>query len=103
MPRSQAAALYDSIVRRCRAAGFDPIIGLEVYLQQTIVNFVASGLGIALVPASMQNSQIKGAVFKEIADPPMIDQFLYWSPANKNPCLAQFVAIARMKGGRTSR
>jgi hypothetical protein len=26
----------------------------------------------------------------------MVDQFLYWSPANKNPCLAGFLALARM-------
>jgi DNA-binding transcriptional LysR family regulator len=51
-------SLYESIIQRCRTAGFDPVIGLEVYLQQTIVNFVAEGLGIAFVPASMQRSQI---------------------------------------------
>jgi DNA-binding transcriptional LysR family regulator len=95
VPRQQVPVLYDSIVQRCRAAGFDPVIGLEVYLQQTIVNFVAGGLGVALVPASMESSQIKGAVFRDIANPPMIDQFLYWSPANKNPCLAQFLAISK--------
>src|ERR1700761_8354070 len=73
VPRDQVPSLHESIVQRCRAAGFDPVIGLEVYLQQTIVNFVAEGLGIAFVPASMQRSQIKGAVFRKIADPPMID------------------------------
>ena len=94
VPRDQVPSLHDSIVQRCRAAGFDPIIGLEVYLQQTIVNFVAEGLGIAFVPASMQRSQIKGAVFKKVADPPMIDQLLYWSPLNRNPCLAGFLALS---------
>jgi DNA-binding transcriptional LysR family regulator len=63
-------------------------------LQQTIVNFVAEGLGIAFVPASMQRSQIKGAVFRTVADPPMIDQLLYWSRVNKNPCLAGFLALS---------
>ncbi len=95
VPREQAPALHDSIVRRCRAAGFDPIIGLEVYLQQTIVNFVAEGLGIAFVPASMQRSQIKGAVFKKVTNPPMIDQMLFWSPLNKNPCLAGFLLLSK--------
>jgi DNA-binding transcriptional LysR family regulator len=95
VPRQQVPMLYDSIVQRCRAAGFDPVIGLEVYLQQTIVNFVAGGLGVALVPASMESSKVRGAVFREIANAPMIDQFLYWSPANKNPCLAQFLAISK--------
>ena len=94
VPRDQVPSLHESIVQRCRAAGFDPVIGLEVYLQQTIVNFVAEGLGIAFVPASMQRSQIKGAVFRTVADPPVIDQLLYWSPANKNPCLAGFLALS---------
>jgi DNA-binding transcriptional LysR family regulator len=94
VPRNQVASLYDSIVGRCQAAGFDPVIGLEVYLQQTIVNFVAEGLGIAFVPASMQRSQIRGAVFKKVPDPPMIDQLLYWSPLNQNPCLAGFLALS---------
>jgi DNA-binding transcriptional LysR family regulator len=94
VPRDQARSLHESIVQRCRAARFDPIIGLEVYLQQTIVNFVAEGLGIAFVPASMQRSQIKGAVFRKVDDPPTIDQLLYWSPGNKNPCLAGFLALA---------
>jgi DNA-binding transcriptional LysR family regulator len=96
VPRDQVPSLHESIIQRCRAAGFDPIIGLEVYLQQTIVNFVAEGLGIAFVPASMQRSQIKGAVFRRVAEPPMIDQLLYWSPANRNPCLDGFLALARM-------
>jgi DNA-binding transcriptional LysR family regulator len=94
VPREQASSLHESIVQCCRAAGFDPIIGLEVYLQQTIVNFVAEGLGIAFVPASMQRSQIKGAVFRKVDNPPMIDQLLYWSLANKNPCLAGFLALS---------
>jgi DNA-binding transcriptional LysR family regulator len=94
VPRDQASSLHQSIVQCCRAAGFDPIIGLEVYLQQTIVNFVAEGLGIAFVPASMQRSQIKGAVFRKVDNPPTIDQLLYWSLANKNPCLAGFLALS---------
>jgi DNA-binding transcriptional LysR family regulator len=94
VPHDQASSLHQSIVQCCRAAGFDPIIGLEVYLQQTIVNFVAEGLGIAFVPASMQRSQIKGAVFRKVDNPPTIDQLLYWSLANKNPCLTGFLALS---------
>ena len=94
VPRDQASSLRQSIVQCCRAAGFDPIIGLEVYLQQTIVNFVAEGLGIAFVPASMQRSQIKGAVFRKVDNPPMIDRLLCWSLANKNPCLARFLTLS---------
>lgn len=94
-PREQVPVLHDAILQRCRAAGFAPHIGLEVYLQQTIVNFVAEGLGVALVPASMQRSQIAGVRFKPIDDAPIVDQLLLWSRANRNPCLAGFLATCR--------
>ncbi|RTL49591.1 MAG: LysR family transcriptional regulator [Bradyrhizobiaceae bacterium] len=95
VPRSEAPSLHDSIVQRCRAAGFDPLIGLEVYLQQTIVNFVAEGLGVAFVPASMRRSRIEGAVFRPVSDPPMVDQVLFWSASNRNPCVANFIATSK--------
>ncbi len=99
VPRSQVSSLYDSIVQRCRAAGFDPVIGLEVYLQQTIVNFVAEGLGVAFVPASMRRSRTKGAVFRQVSDPPVIDQILLWSARNKNPCVTNFIANSKSLAG----
>lgn len=94
-PREQVPVLYDAIVQRCEAAGFTPVIGLEVYLQQTIVNFVAEGLGIAMVPTSMQRSQIPGVRFKPIDAPPIVDQVLMWSEANRNPCLTGFLKTVR--------
>lgn len=94
-PRETVPVLHDAIIRRCAAAGFTPIIGLEVYLQQTIVNFVAEGLGIAFVPASMRRSQIAGARFRAIDQPPIVDQVLMWSATNRNPCLEGFLAICR--------
>jgi len=69
-------------------AGFRPSISLEVYLQQTIVHFVAEGLGVAFVPTSMRRGKVEGTVFKQIRNPPMIGQVLAWSAANKNPCIA---------------
>jgi DNA-binding transcriptional LysR family regulator len=101
-PRDQVPSLYDSIVHRCEAAGFTPIIGLEVYLQQTIVNFVAEGLGIAFVPASMRRAQVEGARFKTIANAPSIDQVLLWSSSNKNPCIAGFLATCGPAVDRTA-
>jgi DNA-binding transcriptional LysR family regulator len=97
VPRGQAASLHDSIVQRCHAAGFAPAISLEVYLQQTILNFVAEGLGVAFVPSSMRRSQIEGAVFKRVENPPLIDQVLMWSTANKNPCLSGFLAMGGLR------
>ena len=48
--------LYDSILHQCLKAGFSPQIGLEASVQQTVMNFVARGVGVALIPASMENA-----------------------------------------------
>jgi DNA-binding transcriptional LysR family regulator len=95
VPREQAPSLYDGIIRRCQLAGFTPRIGLEVHLQQTIVSFVAEGLGIAFVPASMQHAHVHGATFKSVAEPPTFDQILVWKPANRNPCMEGMIDAAR--------
>ncbi len=95
VPQEQGPSLYQSIVSRCQLAGFTPRIGLEVHLMQTIVSFVAAGLGIAFVPASMRHAQVHGAVFKSITEPPTLDHLLIWKSANKNPCMAGLIDIAR--------
>jgi DNA-binding transcriptional LysR family regulator len=93
--RENAPSVHDVIIGRCQLAGFTPRVGLEVHLLQTVVSFVAEGLGIALVPASMQRAHVQGAIFKPIAEPPMLDQLLVWRSANKNPCMGGMIDAAK--------
>jgi len=93
VPRDQAPVLHDSVITRCQSAGFTPRIGLEVYLQQTIVHLVAEGLGVAFVPMSMKSGRVDGAVFKAIDDTPFIEQHVVWQRRNLNPCVQRFLEI----------
>jgi DNA-binding transcriptional LysR family regulator len=93
--RNMAPMYYDSIVTQCQKAGFSPKIGLEVSVQQTIVNFVAHGFGVALVPASMQYAPVNGVIYKPLTDAPTIQNVLTWSAKNKNACLDGFLALCR--------
>lgn len=88
-----APTLRQAIVDHCRAAGFEPHVAIEVQLQQTILSLVNEGVGIALVPDSMRKAQLADVVFRPLTDAPLIDQVLAWSPASRNPCLAQFLAL----------
>ena len=57
----------------CRAAGFVPP-GLEVAETSTLVSLVAAGLGVALVPASVQHLHITGATYRPLSEPrPMVE------------------------------
>jgi DNA-binding transcriptional LysR family regulator len=95
MTASEAApALRASIDALCRQAGFEPTVSLEVQLQQTVLNLVDEGVGVALVPASMRKSRLPGVVFRPLAQAPSSELILLWSPRNRNPCLAHFLALA---------
>jgi DNA-binding transcriptional LysR family regulator len=89
-----APTLRATILEHCRSGGFEPDIRFEVQLQQTVLSLVDEGVGVALVPASMRKAQLAGVVFRPLADAPMIEQVLVWSPANRNPCLVRFLELA---------
>jgi DNA-binding transcriptional LysR family regulator len=89
-----APTLRASILEHCRSGGFEPDIRFEVQLQQTVLSLVDEGVGVALVPASMRKAQLAGVVFRPLADAPLIEQVLVWSPANRNPCLVRFLELA---------
>lgn len=95
-PRHLGSGFYDQIIRVCQQAGFIPQVTQEATQMQTIVSLVAAELGVALVPASLQNLQRAGVVYK-----PLEDQTLYvklaivWRSANTSPVLHQFLAQSR--------
>ncbi|HLZ64584.1 MAG TPA: LysR family transcriptional regulator [Aliidongia sp.] len=66
-PRATGATLFDTIIAACRDAGFEPILGQSAPQIDSIVNLVAAELGVSLVPASMNQLQVSGVVYREIA------------------------------------
>lgn len=100
-PAATAPALHELVIGYCRDHGFEPRIRLETHLQQTIVNLVAEGLGVSLVPQSMSRMQLAGAAFRAVRNAPLVEQGVIWAAENGNPCLARFLECARDWGSRT--
>jgi DNA-binding transcriptional LysR family regulator len=65
--RHSGPGLYDSILSACNAAGFSPRVGQEAPRIVSTLNLVAAGLGISLVPESLQRMRMNGVVFRRIA------------------------------------
>lgn len=61
------SVVHDAVLDACRKAGFEPQHKHEVGETSTLVAFVAAGLGVALVPASVRHLQITGAVYRPLA------------------------------------
>lgn len=68
-PRRNGRALYDSIAAACEAAGFQPRIWQNAPQLTSVVNLVATGIAIAIVPASMARVATEGVRYLAITGP----------------------------------
>jgi DNA-binding transcriptional LysR family regulator len=65
-PRDIAPGLYDLIISRCYSSGFVPRITQHARQMQTVISLVAAGMGVALVPSSVQNLKRAGVHYGRI-------------------------------------
>src|SRR5215208_25294 len=60
------SGIYDSTIAACRAAGFSPRVGQQAPRITSTLSLVAAGLGISLVPASLQRMNMDGVTYRRI-------------------------------------
>jgi DNA-binding transcriptional LysR family regulator len=78
-PRAIAPGLYDIVAGLAARAGFSPQVSQEAIQMQTVVSLVSSGLGVAIVPASVANLGRRGVAYRELSDGhPRLDLWLAW-------------------------
>ncbi len=95
-PRRSAPSFHDIITSYYVAHSAEPRIGQEAIQTQTIISLVSAGMGVALVPASLQNLQRPGVRYLPFAgDPPAIETGLVWHRQSASATLERFVAMAR--------
>jgi len=95
-PRKFGSGLYDLIVSFCTRTGFSPRIEQEAIQMQTIVSLVAAGMGIALVPASLQNMRRAGVAYRPLTErSPVIEIGVAWRAADKAPAVRAFVSLTQ--------
>jgi DNA-binding transcriptional LysR family regulator len=98
IPREIAPGLYDIVTGMAARAGISLNVAQEAIQMQTVVSLVSSGLGAAIVPASVANLGRRGVAYREIADRhPNLDLWLAWPRAQGAPAAAarDFLALAR--------
>jgi DNA-binding transcriptional LysR family regulator len=99
-PRQLGIGFHDQVIGLCRLAGFSPRIVQEARQMQTIASLVASGIGVALIPASLALSPRSGVAFRPIAveaPPEMahLDLIAAWDMTRRSPARDNFLAIVR--------
>jgi DNA-binding transcriptional LysR family regulator len=68
-PRAAGAGLYDSVIAACIVSGFNPDIAYEAPQIVSTLNLVAAGMGISVVPSSMQRLRLDAVVYRPLSGP----------------------------------
>lgn len=101
-PRQLAPGLYDPIITLCQAAGFSPLVVQECIQMQTIVSLVSANMGVSILPASIQEVQRHGVVYKPIQNiatiSPLTDYLakisIVWRTNDDSPTMNRLLEIA---------
>ena len=94
-PSQHRSVVHDAVLDACQTAGFTPR-ATEVAETSTLVSFVAAGLGVALVPESVQHLRITGAVYRPLAGTsPTVELAVATRRDETSPAVRQVLTVAR--------
>ena len=101
--RRSGPGLYDTILAACNAAGFSPRIGQEAPRIVSTLNLVAAGLGISLVPESLQRMHMDGVIFRRLtgAGQPKAPLYLASRRGETSASVRRFLGLVRRSGHDT--
>lgn len=93
-PRAIAPQLHDAVLGLCRAAGFLPRVVQESREVYTTVGLVGAGVGVTIVPETVQRMAWPGVVYKAI--PRAVVPLSMVRPSGPvRPVVDAFLAVAR--------
>ncbi len=95
--RPSGPGLYDTIFAACHAAGFSPKVGQEAPRIVATLNLVAAGVGVAIVPRSLQRMQLDDIAYRDVEGAPQLLAPLLLASRRGDPSEAvrRLVALVR--------
>ena len=79
----------------CQQVGFTPRILQDVNVEAGIMNFVAEGLGVALVRAQIKRLAHPAVVFRPLATDMKADYWIAWRRENRSKALSRYIEIVK--------
>lgn len=102
-PRHVAPAFYDLVTNYYRDCGSHAEIAQHAIQMQTIISLVSAGMGIALVPESLQHLARTGTCYVPLQSaPPILETGIVWRRDDASPTLANLLAVLNEQDSRTA-
>jgi DNA-binding transcriptional LysR family regulator len=96
VPRQLGTGLYDDVLAVCREAGFSPNVVQEASEMQTIVSLVSAGIGVSLVPESVETFSPPRVAYRPLTGPnASLEIALAHRPDDRSPLVARFREVAK--------
>jgi len=100
-PARVSPDFHELVMGFYRSRGYQPFIRQEAIQMQTIISLVSAGLGMALVPASLQHLIRTGVRYVHIANgTPDLETGLAWRKSDDAPTLTNLIEISSRIGRR---
>jgi DNA-binding transcriptional LysR family regulator len=96
LPRAVSPTLHDVILDACVSAGFVPRAGQQAPQLSSVVNLVAAGFGVSLVPSSVSQIRIDGITYADVLHENVSIRLALASRSDATDAkTSNFIAIAR--------
>jgi DNA-binding transcriptional LysR family regulator len=83
------------LMETCREAGFAGRVLQEADSEPTVMQFVADGLGVALLPEQITGLPHDGVVFRPLAPPLLRESTIAWRADNPSKPLQDYIQIVK--------
>lgn len=94
--RIHAPLQHDVIIAQFRAANLVPKVSLETDHIQTVLGLVGAGMGISLLPMSVENLRAPGLRYRPLKKPaPQMEMAVAYRRGDPSRILANFLALVR--------
>jgi DNA-binding transcriptional LysR family regulator len=92
-PRAQAPGFHDLLLSGLTRNGVRPRV-VHASEMQTIVGLVAAGIGVSLVPASVERLALHGVVYRPVVRAPLVELAVITRRGERSPLVQAFLAGA---------
>lgn len=95
--RGDGPGLFDATMAACLKAGFRPLLGQEAPRITSTLGLVAAGIGISLVPASIERVRMDGVAYRQLiaAERPMALLNVASRRNDHSPVVRNFLSLVR--------
>src|SRR5207244_1820013 len=85
----------------CRKVGFSPKVLQDADIERTVIQSVAAGLGVALLPDQVKKLPHDSVVFRELNPSVKTESCIAWQADNPSIALKAYINIASDRGAST--